>query len=836
MSERTVLRFADLEWRAAEQRLLRAGQPVELGARAFDLLGLLASRAGEVLGKEEAFARVWPGRVVEENNLQVQVATLRRLLGREAIATVPGRGYRLTLPVQADGQPAPQPTGAGPAAATPGAAGPALLGRGDDLAALHQALALHPVVTVVGEGGLGKTALARALLAELPAHLPGHWVDLADMVDEAQLPHALARAVGLTLATKAEPLAALCADWPAGPRCLVLDNCEHLATPVASLLAQLLARQPALKVLATSQVRLNLAQEQVHRLGPLGLPQGQDWAAVLAAPAVQLLLARVQASQPGYRPDPSQGPALASLCQQLDGLALAIELAAAQVARLGLPAVCQRLGDRLRLLTGGPLDRPERQRTLAATLAWSHGLLEEPERVLYRRLAVFAGGFDLPGALAVAVDAALDDWTATEALATLVDRCLVGFAPGHGQDGGPRYRLLETTRAHAQQLCQAAGEQPAVAGRHARWMHQRFEQAYEELGTRSDTGWRDSLGPELDNLRAALDHSLREPVDPDTVDLGIGLAGWSADLWPILSLLDEGRRRLELARSRLRPDTPDRAAAALWDGIGYLWQDADPRRALQARLSAERHWRAADDRRWVRSVLGQAWNRLYTDELPAAEQALADTQDAVAGHGHLRALHRTTLGALRQRQGRDAEALQAYEEALQLRRAQGDARRTLIMLLNLGDLACSSGQPAQAVNWGRQAESEARRQGDEALLAVILGNLATAHLFLGDVHAADACARQAAPRLQRSDGLAYFVDTLAWLAGQQGRLTEAAHLMGAADAALAARGVVRQPAEERVRQALQGLLASGAEAQRVAAWQAQGRHWSEAQVLAAALP
>ncbi|MBQ0958756.1 winged helix-turn-helix domain-containing protein [Ideonella sp. 4Y11] len=834
MSIPLVLRFSGFEWHGAEQRLAREGQPLELGSRAFELLGLLASRAGQVVSKEEAFAHVWPGRVVEENNLQVQVSTLRRLLGRDAIATVPGRGYRFTWSVTTVAAGAPAALAPPPirGASAPGAP-PLLFGRDDDLSQLHAALGRHRLVTLVGEGGIGKTRLALALLAQAREQGRANWVDLSGLAEAGGLPGAVAAGLALRLPAGSSADEALLAEWPSGPQLLVLDNCEHLAPAVGALLVRLLAHDPDLRVLATSQVRLNLAAEHLHRLAPLACPEASGLAAAERSPAVQLLVQRVREHQGSFTLEPGNADALGALCRQLDGLALAIELAASQVARLGLPAVCQRLGQRLRLLTGGPLDRPERHRTLSATLDWSHGLLGDTERGVFRRLAVFQGGFDLAACLAVVGDAQIDDWCVTEALASLVDHCLVALAPGAGSDGGPRYRLLESTRAYAASLCTAAGERVAVGLRHAQWMHGRFEQAFEELGTRSDTGWREAFGPDLDNLRAALHFCLVERQAPE---LGIGLAGWSADLWPLLSLLDEGRRLLALAQAQLTPQTEPRAAAALWDGTGYLWQDADPRRALEARLQAEALWRQAGDRRWVRSVLGQAWNRLYLDQLAASEQALNDTALAVEASLHLKALHRTTLGALRQRQDRHAEALAAYEEALALRRRQGDARRVLIMLLNLGDLACSSGDTEAAVRWGREAEAEALRQDDPALLGVILGNLCTALLFAGRPDEAEDCARRAAPLLRHSDGLIYFVDSLAWLTAQRGRLPQAAHLLGCADAGLAARGVVRQPAEQRVVDILLTTLSAGAETTSISAWRQAGATWSDAEVLACALP
>lgn len=831
MTTPTLLRFSDFEWRGAEQRLTRHGQLVDLGSRAFELLGLLAGQTGQIVSKDAAFAHVWPGRVVEENNLQVQVSTLRRLLGREAIATVPGRGYRFTWPVDRVLEAPAHDHDSVPI--EPSAAPLALFGRATDLQQLHTALHQHRLVTLVGEGGIGKTRLALALMEQARPAGPVAWIDLSGLADASGLPGAVAAGLGLRLPAGRPADEALLDDWPAGPLLLMLDNCEHLAAAVGALVVQLLVRVPALRVLATSQTRLNLAAEHLHRLAPLACPEAGGLEAALRSPAVQMLVQRVREHQGQFALEASNADALGQLCRQLDGLALAIELAAPQVARLGLPTVCQRLGQRLRLLTGGPLDRPERHRTLSATLDWSTGLLDDTERCVFRRLAVFQGSFDLPACLAVVGDGPIDDWAVTEALAALVDRCLVAMAPGTGSDGGPRYRLLESTRAYATSLSVQAGEHLGVSRRHAHWMHGRFEQAFEELGRRSDTGWREAFGPELDNLRAALHFCLVERHAPE---LGIGLAGWSADLWPLLSMLDEGRRLLSVAQALLTPDTEPRAAAALWDGTGYLWQDADPRRALEARLQAETLWRQAGDRRWVRSVLGQAWNRLYLDQLDAAEQALGDTALAVEASVHLKALHRTTLGALRQRQDRHAQALAAYEEALALRRQQGDARRVLIMLLNLGDLACSSGDAEAAVRWGREAEAEALRQDDPALLGVILGNLCTALLFLGHADEAESCARRAAPLLRHSDGLIYFVDSLAWLTAQRGRLPQAAHLLGCADAGLAARGVVRQPAEQRVVEALLRLLADSTDAASIAAWRGIGASWTDADVLACALP
>jgi len=830
----SVLRFADFEWRPHEQRLTQAGVAVDIGGRAFSLLGLLAARSGDVVSKDEAFAHVWPGRVIEDNNLQVQVASLRRLMGREAIATVPGRGYRFTLAVQRQGA---ETTPSAPKAAEapapwkvsprfPGAPAGKLLGRETELLAVAPILQPMGVVTLVGEGGIGKTRLAWQLARDWAHQHPDQglaWADLMALRDSDGLAGLLATALGLQQPMGQTPGLMLAGSLRTHRGLLVLDNCEHLSGEVAALLVPVLAAASGLTVLATSQRRLNLSAEQVFRVQPLGLPQRDDLAGVQASPAVQLLVQRIHALDRNFMLTEANAAQAADLCRQLDGLALAIELAAGQVARLGLPAVCSRLGARLRLLAGGPVDSPPRHRTLLATMDWSHALLDEGERVVFRRLAVFAGGFSLQAMLAVLPDPNVDGWTCAEALSNLVDRCLVVAGPLDEQ-GEPRYRLLDSTRSFATSLWIDAGERAAVGERHARWMHQLFEDAFAHQATQTDIAWRTRFGPELDNLRAALNFCFG---DGGPRELGIGLAGWSADLWPMLSLLEEGRRQLDRAQAQLRPDTPSRAAAALWDGLGYLWQDADPQRALAAREHAETLWRQVSDRRWVRSVLGQAWNLLYLDQLAECESALQQTEAWLGRSMHLQALHQTTLGALRQRQHRPEDARAAYLQALAMRQAMGDQRRALIMMLNLADLAFSCGDAAEAATLGAQAAAEAERQGDLALLGVVLGNLAAAQLWLGQVAPALGSLHRAVPLLREGDGLVWFMDVGAWLLACQGRTGDAAMVLGHADAALARRGVTRQTSELRVLDRLLAELHKHHAAAEVQAWRQAGQAWRE---------
>ena len=822
----SVLRFGNFEWRGGEQRLLRAGAPVEIGGRAFDLLGLLASDAGAVVTKDRALAQVWPGRVVEENNLQVQVSALRRLLGADAIATVPGRGYRLTLAVETPGGEA-APAGedrAATATMSPLPPATALVGRDADRAELLAALDEHAVVSLVGEGGVGKSALALVAAHDWRRAAPDGsrraWlVDLAGLAPEDELDAAIAASLGPSAQTDAGGL-------------LVLDHCEHLADRVAAWIVALRRRAAACRVLVTSQVRMRVAGERVLRLVPLALPATDDADAAEASPAVQLLVQRVRALDRAFRPGPAHWTLAAAICRALDGLPLALELAAAQVPAIGLSGVRDRLGARLRLLRSGDASLPERHRSLHATLARSVGLLAPGDQRVLRALGVFAGGFELQAVAPTLAPLGLDEWTLVDALARLVERCLVVADDLPDRADRTRYRLHESTRAFVDEAW-SADERRAVEHAHARWLCDLLRSVGDPASGPMEDRTREVFAPEIDNLRAALDHCFSADGD---AQLGIALAGTGADVWQMLSLHDEGRRRLAVAHERLAADTPRAAEAGLCDGLGLLWQNVDPTRSLAHFQRAAAAWQAIGSVRAVRSRLGEAWALVNLGREDESEHVLAETAAAVHADGRLRAHHRAALGTLHQRRGRWEEARVAMEEALHWRQLLGHDRQALVGMLNLGDLACSAGDLPRALHHNQAAAREAERLDDRALLGRILGNLCTVHLGLGELDAAEDCARRAVPRLRADAALTWFADPLAWLAALQGRLPAAARLLGYCDGAVAAGRITRQSAEHNVAEATRALLAGHATAQQVAEWAAQGAVMSEAQMVACAFP
>ncbi len=474
------LRF---ELQPSERRLLVDGQPAALGSRALDLLITLALQPGHLLTKDELLDSVWPGLVVEEANLQMQISNLRKLLGRALIATVPGRGYRFVAAgSELSVAPTPSPAAAVPAAPLRSTAH-RLIGRDQDLAQLDGLLRGGACVTLVGTAGVGKTSLARAAAARWPGR--SVWVDLAALTQGRQIAGALARALDLQLTgVDADAPAQLLAALRTQTLLLVLDNAEHLISTCAEL-ATLLRPLAGLQLLVTSQTPLAVAGERLLRLGPLALPQANadlrvadvrdadaraadaraanPLAGDLGDGALALLVERITAADHRFVLTPAALPLLHAVCVQLDGLPLALEMAAARVPLLGVQGVCDALAQRFALLTRGHRDAPARHRTLHSALAWSHSLLSAAEQRLFRALGVFAGGFTLELAVALMVDAGETRWDVIDGLAALADRSLLVV----GQGDPLRYGLLESVRAFALAQLAGAGEHHAMQQRHA---------------------------------------------------------------------------------------------------------------------------------------------------------------------------------------------------------------------------------------------------------------------------------------------------------------------------------------------------------------------------------
>ena len=600
------------------------GQPTALGGRAMELLIALAQRHGRLVTKAELMELVWPGLVVEENNLQVQVSALRKVLGMGAIVTVPGRGYRFVLPLRpresghaaAPAFPPPSPSSLlpsnlqlppvrrarpepapAPAEALASLPMPAqrLWGRERDLEALD-ALLPTPLITLVGSAGIGKTALALAAAHRWRADRPDGtaWVDLASLSSAGCAVTAVSQALGLSVGG-ADRLASLAAAL--GPRkvLLVLDNAEHVLGAVTDLVQAVMQAAPGVRLLVTSQVPLKVDGERVFRLGPLSIPSaGASVDDALQHGAVALFVDQVRALDRSHTLLPEQVDMVSELCRRVDGLALAIKLAASRVPLLGLPGVVQRLDERFRLLAGHSAGVPDRHQTLMAALDWSHELLTRPEQALFRRIAVFAGGFPLSLVTllgqGLTPDTCMDEWLVLDTLGALVDRSLVAV------DGGesPRYRLLDSMRDYASLKLQASGEQALLQAHHARAVAELMDGAYEAYWLSADATWLGQFGCDIDNVRAALEWAVAH--DPH---LAVRLQGAVGPLFLLLGLAPEGRlrgRRVEALADALGEDP---TAARFWLEHSRLHWGVDNAGMLQGARRAEQASRSANDARGV---------------------------------------------------------------------------------------------------------------------------------------------------------------------------------------------------------------------------------------------
>ncbi len=538
------------------REMLANGRPIRLGGRAFDTLMALIEARGAVLGKDALIAHVWPGQVVEDNTLQAQISALRAAFGsdRDLIRTVAGRGYQFTgkirvLPASADERADAGTDPVEPASALPPTNLPVpvteLIGRDKELREILSLAAEHRLVTLTGTGGIGKTRLGVQVARHLlPKFADGVWaVELAPLSDPALVSVAVATALGLELASgTASPLSVANA-LRSKQLMLVLDNCEHVIAAAAALAEAVLRAAAAVRILATSREPLRAEGEQIYPVAPLAVPAADDddpW----QYGAVRLFIERARATEPHLALDRHLAMIVA-ICRRLDGIPLAIEFAAARAAALGIEGLAARLDDRFRLLAGGHRTAMPRHQTLRATLDWSYELLTEPECVILRRLAIFAGAFSLEGADAIIATAEMAPSEVVEELSNLVAKSLVTAEVDRPVT---RYRLLDTTRAYAAEKLDESGERAPLARRHAEYYRDLFERAEADSESRPQAEWLAIYGPHLDNVRAGLDWAFSRDGEPQ---IGVALTVAVLPLWVQLSLLSECHDRVEQALAHL---------------------------------------------------------------------------------------------------------------------------------------------------------------------------------------------------------------------------------------------------------------------------------------------
>lgn len=824
----------------AERLLCRDGQPVPLGGRAFDLLVALAKGRGGVVSKADLMDQVWPGIYVDENNLAVQVSTLRKLLGAAALATVPGRGYQLTL------RPTPThplpPAKTVPPLSTERGCQPlplrptALIGRDDELSALLQLLDEQRLVTLRGTGGIGKSTLALAAAHARRAQHPDAvaWIELAAVDDAGGIASAVCGALRLPVPVAADPWPSLREALRPLSLLLVLDNAEHLSVSLALEVAALLTQAPRMRLLVTSQVTLKVDGEQVMRLGPLALPDAASEADSEAdceragrSGAVALFVDRVRASDRGFRLTPDNLAQVAAVCRQLDGVPLALKLAAARLPLLGLGGLLQALGNRLKLLAGGPGNAPDRQRTVAAALAWSCSLLEPPVLSLFCRIGVCVGSFTLPLALALGGDDGDDMLDAVERLAVLVDRSLVEVEAGEP----PRYRLLQSARAHALQQLDHRGERAAVERRHAAAMAA-WAEAEEAAGwQRSDNVAAALAHDDLDNLRAALDTSAR-----DNPAAAVALWGATAGLFVLLGLDHEARRRCPAPPARGTEDV-SAATARYWRVRGRLHWNRQQAAAHADAMTAAAQARHLGDAPGLYIALCLAAATGGPDETAEGRAMLDEAAALERPDWPPRLRHERPWAEIYvcKRADDSAGALAAAEAAGALARAAGadmlfwQSRAAVVSsLLALGrvDDAVAVASAAYQGQTGRHGRA----------YITSLGSLYAALLMQGRVDDARPLVRRFLAESRRCDWevLPRAVDWCALLAVREGRHVAAAALLAHADRITAKRGG-RERHEALARALVLAQLQAALTPEQIERGLAAGRDLDEAAMCALAL-
>jgi predicted ATPase/DNA-binding CsgD family transcriptional regulator len=674
------------------------------------------------------------------------------------------------------------------------------VGRGRELAEVKRLLSSAHVITLTGPGGIGKSRLALRAARRLGRHFPDgvSWVELAELDDPDLLPYALARAMRVQERRGDAIDEALMAHLRERRLLLVLDNCEHLLGACRQLVASVVSQCERARVLCTSRERLEAPGEAVVVLSALDVPANGERlpvAALADVEALKLLVDRAVAVAPDFALTDENCRAASEICRGLDGLPLAIELAAVRLASMTADDLRERLDDRLRLLAAAHGTGPDRSQTLRATVDWSHELLSEEEQILWRRLSVFAGSFSLEAAEDVCSGAGLERERIVDLVASLVGKSILTM--GHASRRG-RYRLLETLRLYGAQRLAEAGEEVELARRHAAWYAERFsggERPWWATPQQAETFER--LDVEWANSEAALDFLTRSPPD---AEIGLRMA---ADLWPYWMLRGRyraGSRRLE-ALLAIEP-TPSPTRAMALSALGYLAQaTGDYARALSALEEA----------------------RLVCDE-EGGDRELAYVLDGLA-QVHLRLGSAELAGDL---------AAQGRELMLRV----DDAFGLSVGLYFHATAAATAGRLADARRLADDALQASERAGDMMIRGISSGLLGAVEWQLGDTPAAETRLKEAV-RIQHQIGhrwgMLTSLEGLAWVAGSGEQLERAALLLGAGAALCQELGIALYPFGQAHHDACEAAVRAGlGEASYRSCWE-RGHALGREQVVAAAL-
>ena len=673
------------------------------------------------------------------------------------------------------------------------------IGREKEVAEVKALIGRARLVTLTGMGGTGKSRLSLQVAADLlDGSGDGVWlVELAALTDPALVPQAVADALGVGEEPGVPVRRALVDFLKARRLLLVLDNAEHVLAACAALVNDVLRVCPSVSVLASSREALGVPGEQTYRVPSLSLPdpkKPQTVESLSQFEAVRLFIERARLVQSAFAVTDENAPALAEVCHRLDGIPLALELAAARARTLTVPDINARLDSRFRLLTGGARTALPRQQTLRALIDWSYDLLNDREKAVLLRLSVFAGGWDLPAAEAVCVGDDVEDWEVLDLLTSLADKSLVA---AETQGAGTRYRLLETIRQYAGDRLRENGEAAETGVRHRDYFLALAEEAAPQMNGPEAGAALARLRTEYENLRAALVWCREEEGGTQP---GLRLAGALARFWETNGALAEGRERIGGALSAPGADAPTAPRAWALVGAGRLaYRQADQEEARRLAAEGLALSEAVNDRPGQAAatrLLGAiAASRGAEDEARSwTERALTLYREEGDKNGVAAMLN--NLAILASESGDMGTANALYREALALHREAGDQLGVALLLSNLGDLACDTGDLAGARHWSEEGLTLCRSLGDrsgEGYALAVLGRVA-----LREGETAEARARI-------TEGLALFrevgekeqgvslLENCAALRLAEGEADRAVRLLGAASALRNAIDVPQSP-------------------------------------------
>ena len=656
------------------------------------------------------------------------------------------------------------------------------------------------LLTLVGTGGIGKTRLALQAAAEvMAAYRDGVWlVDLAPLTDPALVPSAVAQVLGVREAVGKTLIETLCRQVKGRELLLVLDNCEHLLDGCAKVADALLRQCRGVQILASSREALGISGEQAYRVPSLSLPdpkQVHSPVSVAQFEAIQLFTDRALLARPNFRVTDQNASTLASVCYRLDGIPLAIELAATRVRSLSLEEIDGKLDQRFRLLTGGSRTALPRQQTLRSLIDWSYDLLNDPEKLLLQRLSVFAGGWTLEAVERVCAGEGMEEWEILDLLTSLSDKSLV---MAEQDDEHSRYRLLDTVRQYALEKLAESGGGEAVRKRHLDHFLALAEEAEPKLISAQQTEWLQRLDKEYANLRSAQDWSFVEAGSGQ----GLRLCGALQRYWVTRGHLSEGREwcMRALGKAGAEDRTHERAKALNSAGLlAYYQADFPAARALNEESLAIR--RQLGDRRGIAPSL----NNLglvacdqgdYRGGSALYEESLAIKRELGDRSGIANLLN--NLGNAAYERGDFVFARALHEESLAIRREVGDRQGLANSLNSLGNLASDQGDFASAQSLHEESLAIKRELGYGQGIASSLNSLGNLASDQGDLVSARARQEESLTIvLELGDrwGIARSLAGLAAVVATLGNSLRAAQIWGAAERLRAEVGAPLSPNE-----------------------------------------